>query len=81
MDGETANWEEEMVADIVVARPDRVALVTQIGAHYSDMNGATDFHRGLNKLEWQLGGGEEDRVHTVLAADPAAPASKSGEWW
>ena len=27
MDGETAEWEEEMVADIVVARGDRVALI------------------------------------------------------
>ena len=81
MDGETAEWEQQMVADIVVARPDRVDLVRQVGAHYSDMSGDDDFHRGLNKLEWQLGGEDEERVHAVLAWDSAAPASESGEWW
>ena len=81
IDGETAEWEQQMVADIVVGRPDRVDLVRRLGAHYSDMSGDDDFHRGLNKLEWQLGGEAEDRVHAVLAWDSAAPASESGEWW
>ena len=45
------------------------------------MSGSDDFRKGLNKLEWQLDGEDETRVHVVLAADPAAPASESGEWW
>ena len=71
MDGETAEWEQQMIADIVVARPDRVDLIRQIGAHYRDMRGADDFDRGLNKLEWQLGGDDEERVQAVLAWDSA----------
>jgi hypothetical protein len=81
MDGETAEWEEEMVADIVEARTDRVALIREIGRAYPDMNGGDEFTKGLNKLEWQLDGGDETRVHDVLATDGAAPASESGEWW
>jgi hypothetical protein len=81
MDGETAEWEEEMVADIVVARGDRVELIRQIGHAYPGMNGTDDFHKGLNKLEWQLDGNDETRVHDVLGADAAAPDSSSGEWW
>ena len=81
MDGETAEWEEEMVADIVVTRADRVALVREIGRAYPSMNGSDDFHKGLNKLEWQLDGLDETRVQTALRDDSAAPASESGEWW
>ena len=81
MDGETAEWEEEMVADIVVTRADRVALIREIGRAYPSMNGSDDFRKGLNKLEWQLDGEDESRVHVVLAADPAAPATESGESW
>ena len=81
MDGETAEWEEEMVADIVEARADRVALIREIGRAYPSMSGSDDFHNGLNKLEWQLDGADETRVHDVLAGDSAAPASESGEWW
>ena len=73
--------EEEMVADIVVARADRVALIREIGRAYPSMSGSDDFRKGLNKLEWQLDGEDETRVHTVLADDSAAPASESGEWW
>jgi hypothetical protein len=81
MDGETAEWEEEMVADIVEARADRVALIREIGRAYPTMNGSDDFAKGLNKLEWQLDGADEDRIHAILAADGAAPSSSSGEWW
>jgi hypothetical protein len=81
MDGETAEWEEEMVADIVEARADRVALIREIGGAYPDMNGSDDFAKGLNKLEWQLDGADEDRIHAILAADGTAPSSSSGEWW
>jgi len=81
MDGATFDWEEQLVADVIVARSDRVALIELIGAHYSDMNGADDFHRGLNKLEWQLSGEHQARVQAVLSTDGAAPDSESGEWW
>ena len=82
MDGETAEWEEQMVADIIEARGDRVAVVTAVGAHYSgSMRGSTDFQKGLNKLEWQLDGADESRVHAALKGDPAAPQSESGLWW
>jgi hypothetical protein len=81
MDGETAEWEEEMVADIVVARSDRVDLIKAIGRGYPSMNGSDDFHKGLNKLEWQLDGDDETRVHAVLGTDAAAPDTTSGEWW
>ena len=81
MDGETAEWEEEMIADIVVARGDRVDLIRAIGRAYPGMNGSDEFHKGLNKLEWQLDGSDETRVHTALGADATAPDSSSGEWW
>ena len=46
------------------------------------MNGATDFHKGLNKLEWQLGGLEQARDQDDARPDPAAPRlDESGEWW
>jgi hypothetical protein len=81
MDGETAEWEEEMIADIVVARSDRVDLIRAIGRAYPAMSGKDDFHRGLNKLEWQLDGSDETRVHEVLGTDKSAPDASSGEWW
>ena len=82
MDGETAEWEEEMVADIVVTRADRVALIREIGRAYPSMNGSDDFRKGLNKLEWQLDGARRDpRAGRPARPTPAAPASESGEWW
>lgn len=78
MDGETAEWEEQMVADIVEARNDRVELIRLIGQQYRDMSGADDFQRGLNKVEWQLDGEDEDRVHRVLAKDSNVPRATSG---
>ena len=82
MDGETAEWEEQMIADVVETRNDRVALVSAVGAHYgASMRGSTDFQKGLNKLEWQLDGEDESRVHAALKTDPAAPQSESGLWW
>lgn len=62
MDGETAEWEEEMIADIIVKRGDRRAIVTQIGKIYD--NGG--FAEGLNKLQWQLDGAEQDQVEAAL---------------
>jgi hypothetical protein len=76
-----AEWEEEMVADFVAVRSDRVELVKAIGGAYPAMNGSDEFHKGLNKLEWQLDGDDEARVHAALTGDAAAPVSSSGEWW
>jgi hypothetical protein len=59
MDGETAEWEEEMVADILVDRhgSDGRAIVTAIGRHY-DGGG---FAEGVNKIQWQLDGEDQRR--------------------
>jgi len=71
MDGVTAEWEEEMIADIVVKRKsgDGKQLVTRIGRHYEDGG----FKDGLNKLEWQLDGYDQERV--------TAAYGSSGKWW
>ena len=37
------------------------------------MSGKDEFHKGLNKLEWQLDGSDETRVHEVLGTDKSAP--------
>lgn len=69
LDGETAEWEEEMVADVVCDRADGRDIITQLGARYS--NGG--FTEGLNKLEWQLDGADEDRVEDKFGS--------SGTFW
>lgn len=60
MDGETAEWEEEMVADILVARHgvDGREILTELGRVYDEGG----FAEGLNKVQWQLDGGDQDRV-------------------
>jgi hypothetical protein len=69
LDGETAEWEEEMVADIILDRSDGRTLITQIGERY-DGGG---FSEGLNKLEWQLDGADQDRIEAVHGT--------SGSFW
>jgi hypothetical protein len=69
LDGSTSEWEEAMVADLLCLRSDGRALVADIGAHY----GGGGFTEGLNKLEWQLTGAEEDRI--------AATFGESGTFW
>ena len=77
LDGETAEWEEEMVADILVARfcSDGRTLIERLGEHYGGSATGADaaFRNGLNKLEWQLDGADETRVTTSYGA--------SGQWW
>jgi hypothetical protein len=63
MDGMTAGWEEEMIADILVDRSDGKALIAQIGAIYH----GGGFAEGLNKVQWQLGGGHQRRVDAIYA--------------
>jgi hypothetical protein len=77
LDGETAEWEEEMVADILVARfcSDGRTLIERLGEHYGGSATGADaaFRNGLNKLEWQLDGADETRLTTSYGA--------SGQWW
>ncbi len=63
MDGETAEWEEEMVADILVARYglDGEDLLTRIGKAYEGGGRA----EGLDKVQWQLDGADQDRVDAL----------------
>lgn len=64
LDGETAEWEEQMVADLVCDRADGRALVTEIGVRYA----RGGFTEGLNKLEWQLDGDDQDRVEAKFGS-------------
>ncbi|MCG8422637.1 MAG: hypothetical protein MJE77_32375 [Proteobacteria bacterium] len=63
IDGLTAEWEEEMIADILVDRSDGRAIISRIGAIYE----GGGFGEGLNKLQWQLDGGDQKRVDAVYA--------------
>lgn len=65
IDGDTAEWEEEMIADLLVVHPESRSIITQIGAG--------DFHDGLNTIEWQLDGADQDRVEAVHGT--------SGKWF
>ena len=63
MDGHTAEWEEEMVADILVDRAgsDGRAIVTDIGRRYE----GGGFDEGVDKIQWQLDGVDQDRFDAV----------------
>jgi hypothetical protein len=69
LDGETAEWEEEMVADVVCDRSDGRAIITELGVRYE----GGGFSEGLNKLEWQLDGADQDRVEAKFGT--------SGSFW
>ena len=82
MDGETAEWEEEMVADIVEARADRVALIREIGRAYPyDERQRRLRARASTSSSGSSTAPTRTAIHAVLAADGAAPSSESGEWW
>jgi hypothetical protein len=66
LDGETADWEERMVVEILEQRADAGALVRWLGGIYP--TGPDPFKSGLNKLEWQLDGEDEDRVRARMRA-------------
>lgn len=57
--GRTAEWEEEMIADLLVLRSDGRQLITRIGSG--------NFADGLNKVQWQLDGGDQRRVDAQYA--------------
>jgi hypothetical protein len=66
LDGETADWEERMVVEILEQRADAGALVRWLGGIYK--SGPDPYLSGLNKLEWQLDGSDEDRVRARMRA-------------
>lgn len=69
LDGETAEWEEVMVVDILEDHPDGRVLVEELGrAYYPTGSRATDaaFRNGLRKLEWQLDGEDQDRIEALF---------------
>lgn len=80
IEGETAEWEEQMVVDLLEhqPKPNGRALIEQIGQIYQPDGPATgkdaSFKNGLYKLEWQLDGAEEERLHQVFGK------SDQG-WW
>jgi len=76
LDGETAEWEEQMVADILEAHPAGRAMIGELGLAYGGPAEGEDrdFKNGLYKLEWQLDGAEEGQV--------TAKFGESGlGWW
>ena len=71
LDGNTKEWEEEMVADLVVLRGDRGELVEALGAlnQRRKAQDASMFHRGLDLLEVKLDGVDEERVHAAFGGE------------
>jgi hypothetical protein len=63
VDGETAEWEEEMVADLLVARHavDGREILTELGRVYE----GGGFAEGRSKVQWQLDGSDQDRVDAL----------------
>ena len=67
-DGWTSEWEQEMIADILEARSDRRALVSDIGrAVGGGASGAgRDFRNGLSELDSQVDGAEQDTIDRLF---------------
>jgi hypothetical protein len=70
LDGETAEWEEAMVADILEVRGDGRSIVETLGEFYKGPAKGSDakFKNGLYKLEWQLDGEEEKTIHSLFGS-------------
>jgi hypothetical protein len=64
--GETAEWEEEMIADILTSRSDGRKLIERLGE-------GEGFKEGLNLVEWNLDGEDQNRVERKFG--------KSGKWF
>ena len=64
--GDTSEWEEEMIADLLVLRNDGRQLITRLGE-------GDGFTAGLCTVEWQIDGTDQDRVEAVFGT--------SGRWW
>ena len=63
--GDTVEWEEEMIADILTSRSDGWKLIERLGEG--------DESDGLNLLEWNLDGEDQNRVERKYG--------KSGKWF
>lgn len=61
MSGETAEWEERMIIDILLAHSGAYEIIRRIGRSKEGATGDSeeDYKNGLNALEWQLDGEEE----------------------
>jgi Family of unknown function (DUF5995) len=70
LDGKTAEWEEEMVADLLQKRDDRRSIVEEIGNIYGGLATGSDknFKNGLYKLQCSLDGVEEDTVTCLFGS-------------
>jgi hypothetical protein len=79
IDGETAEWEEHMIADIIELRADRTALVEAIGRHYTP-RGGDPIRDGVTRLDSELVGEDEDRVHRALGLVEESWRHPS-RWW
>jgi hypothetical protein len=64
MNGETAEWEERMIADIIVGRSDRRDLVTAIGRNRG--GGANAYQVGRDAVYWNVDWSEQSDVERVL---------------
>ena len=64
MNGETAEWEERMIADIIVGRSDRREIVTAIGRG----RGASSdpYGEGRDAIYWNVDWSEQSAVEKVL---------------
>ena len=61
---ETAEWEERMIADIIVGRSDRRDIVTAIGRN---KGGRGDpYHIGRKAVYWNVDWSEQTDVERVL---------------
>lgn len=69
VDDGLSEWQEEMIADILVFNPASHALIEIIG----DVYGEGGFDEGLNQVEWWLDGDDQKRV--------AAVHGSTGRWW
>lgn len=61
INGETAEWEEEMIADLLCDRSDGKAILTQLGREYADGG----YEEGLDKVLWQVDFKEQSRIEAV----------------
>ena len=64
MKGDTAEWEERMIADIIVGRSDRRELVTAIGRNHG--GGADAYRTGRKLVYFNVTWAEQTEVERVL---------------
>jgi hypothetical protein len=64
MDGETAEWEERMIADIIVCRSDRRDIVAAIGRN--EGGGSDAYQVGRDAVYWNVDWSEQSDVEKVL---------------